>query len=225
PIEANLLKKLLIACTTECPFFHVDGTMYLQTDGVSMGSPLGVTMANFYMTALENKILECSTDMKPHKYCRYADDCFIVTDNIQSQEELKNSFERNSVLKFTSELGLKNKINFPDVHMEAKGNNYATSVYQKPTNAGIYLHANSETPQRYKDSTIKALIHRTYKISSSWHLFHSSIVKLKQSFINNGYSNTLFDNLLRNYLLKVNCSTKEETNRITHTIYYLNQYS
>ncbi|KAF2346759.1 Reverse transcriptase domain, partial [Trinorchestia longiramus] len=50
PIEANLLKKLLIVCTTECPFFHVDGTMYLQTDGVSMGSPLGVTRVNFYMT-------------------------------------------------------------------------------------------------------------------------------------------------------------------------------
>ncbi|KAF2346316.1 hypothetical protein FHG87_022928, partial [Trinorchestia longiramus] len=39
PIDANLLKKFLIACTTECPFFHVDGTMYLQTDGVSMESP------------------------------------------------------------------------------------------------------------------------------------------------------------------------------------------
>ncbi|KAF2354160.1 hypothetical protein FHG87_015087, partial [Trinorchestia longiramus] len=150
---------------------------------------------------------------------------FIVTDNIQSLEELKNSFERNSVLKFTSELGLQNKINFLDVHIEAKGNNYETSVYQKPTNTGIYLHANSETPQRYKNSTIKALIHRTYKISSSWQLFHSSIVKLKQALINNGYSNTMFDNLLRNYLLKVNCSTKEEPNRITHTIYYLNQYS
>ncbi|KAF2348661.1 Reverse transcriptase domain, partial [Trinorchestia longiramus] len=115
-----------------------------QTDGVSMGSPLGVTMANFYMTALENKILESSTDVKPHTYCRYVDDCFIVTDNIQSLEELKNSFERNSVLKFTSELGLQNKINFLDVHIEAKDNNYETSVYQKPTNAGIYLHANSE---------------------------------------------------------------------------------
>ncbi|KAF2348952.1 Reverse transcriptase domain, partial [Trinorchestia longiramus] len=92
-VEANLLKKLSIVCTTECPFFHVDGTMYLQTDGVSMGSPLGVTMANFYMTALENKILESSTDMKPHTYCRYVDDCFIVIDNIQSLEELKNSFE------------------------------------------------------------------------------------------------------------------------------------
>ncbi|KAF2351900.1 hypothetical protein FHG87_017344, partial [Trinorchestia longiramus] len=43
PVDANLLKKLLIACTTECPFFHIDGTLYLQTDGVSMGSPLGVT--------------------------------------------------------------------------------------------------------------------------------------------------------------------------------------
>ena len=47
----NLLKKLLLACTTKSPFLHVDNSLYLQAGGVSMGSPLGVTLANFYMVS------------------------------------------------------------------------------------------------------------------------------------------------------------------------------
>ena len=102
-----------------------------------------------------------------------------------------------------------------------------TSVYQKPTNNGIYLHARSECPQRYKDSTIKALIHRTYKISHTWQLFHDSILKLKQAFIYNGYSNSLFDNILSHYLATISQKTGDPTNDAKnpelqkfHNVYY-----
>ena len=47
PFPMNLLKTLLLACTTKSPFLHIDNSLYLQADGVSMGSPLGVTLANF----------------------------------------------------------------------------------------------------------------------------------------------------------------------------------
>ena len=63
----------------------------------------------------------------------------------------------------------------------------------------LYLNANSECPQRYKEGTVKALIHRTYKIYSDMELFHDCIIKLKQSFVNNGYSNERFDKTLQKY--------------------------
>ena len=56
PFAENLLRELLISCTTESPFTHVDGKLYVQCDGLSMGSPLAVTMAKFYMVYLENTV-------------------------------------------------------------------------------------------------------------------------------------------------------------------------
>jgi hypothetical protein len=52
------MKQLLLICLTETPFKHINGDIYLQTDGVSMGSPLGPLMANFYMADLENRVLK-----------------------------------------------------------------------------------------------------------------------------------------------------------------------
>ena len=52
----------------------------------------------------------------------------------------------------------------------------------------------------YKEGTIKALIHRAYKVSSTWQHFNNSIHKIKQALINNGYANYLFDRILKQYL-------------------------
>ena len=226
PFNKSLLKKLLLACTTECPFTHIDGLLYLQKDGVSMGSPLSVTIANYYMTHLENKIIESNLACKPTIYSRFVDDCFIITKSEENLIQLKNAFESESVLKFTCEFGHHKQINFLDVHVEESNNRYITSVYQKSTNSGIFLNANSECPERYKLGTITALIHRAYKISSDWHIFNSTVDRLKQLFVNNGYSNKTFDNQLNKYLNKVN-NKNEVTARATtvHKVYYQNQFS
>ena len=39
----------------ELPYRDMDGKMYVQCDGVSMGSPLGPTFANFFMAEGENR--------------------------------------------------------------------------------------------------------------------------------------------------------------------------
>ena len=43
---------MLATCQTE---FSFNDTMYRQTDGVSMGSPLGPTLANIFMGFLEKR--------------------------------------------------------------------------------------------------------------------------------------------------------------------------
>ena len=42
-----------------------------------MGSPLGLTISEFYMSHIENKIFK--TINKPKIYVRYVDDIFIAT--------------------------------------------------------------------------------------------------------------------------------------------------
>lgn len=48
-----VLRDLLLACTTESPFRSPCGQLYMQVDGVAMGSPLGVLFANAYMCYTE----------------------------------------------------------------------------------------------------------------------------------------------------------------------------
>ena len=115
-----------------------------------MGSPLGVTFANFYMCHIENSIFDSEPEFKPTTYCRYIDDIFIITDSIDNLLKLKQSFEETSILTFTYEIGINHHINFLDVHVDATQPNILCSVYQKHTNSGIYLNYKSECPQRYK---------------------------------------------------------------------------
>ena len=56
------LRALIKICTQKTPFIF-ENRMYVQTEGVSMGSPLGPIFADFYMSHLENKLLS-QTDKK-----------------------------------------------------------------------------------------------------------------------------------------------------------------
>jgi len=152
-IDQPVMKKLLAACTTGSPFVAPSGTMYTQVDGVSMGSSLGVTFANFYMCHIENTVLACS-NLKPSLYCRYVDDCYVIVRDEDHLRQLKDAFEEASVLKFTYETAVRKKIHFLDVEVDGNGNSYVTSTYRKPTSTGTYLNPDSECPDRYVTGTV-----------------------------------------------------------------------
>ena len=49
-----------------------------QVDGVAMGSPLGLTMANAFLVHFEKNWLQNSpSDLKPYYYRQYVDDIFV----------------------------------------------------------------------------------------------------------------------------------------------------
>ena len=102
-MPAATLHRLLKACTTEAPFRAPDGQLYYQIEGVAMGSPLGPTFANYYMTHIENQVLE-DPEIRPHTYCRYVDDIYLVVRNEQHLLDLKSRMEAASVLSFTYEM-------------------------------------------------------------------------------------------------------------------------
>jgi hypothetical protein len=58
-------------------YFCFAGQFYEQIDGVAMGSPLSLVIANFYMEVFE----EMALDRAPHKplcWFHYVDDTFII---------------------------------------------------------------------------------------------------------------------------------------------------
>ena len=57
-INPNILHKLLLICTSKVPFYNHNGDryIYIKIYSISMGSVLGLTFSNFYVSNLENKI-------------------------------------------------------------------------------------------------------------------------------------------------------------------------
>jgi hypothetical protein len=223
-IPRIIMDELLSICTTQCPFREPSGSLYVQCDGVSMGSPLGPTFASYYMCELENLAFR-TIPVKPVVYCRYVDDCFLVINNIRELHFLKDYFEQNSVLNFTFETEIQKKLPFLDTLVSRSNDKITTSVYSKSTNSNECLNYNSLCPEKYKISVIRAFLHRAYAICSKWESFHSEVQRIRKLLTNNGFPIGIIDQEIRKYLdRKFNVSTVR-VNNDNITLFYRNQYT
>jgi hypothetical protein len=220
-LPEDTLKSLLLICTKEAPFRHIDGTLFRQKDGIAMGSPLGPIFANFYMANLEKNVLS-ENEIRPNLYLRYVDDIFVVTKDLEQLESLRCKLENNSVLKFTHEIG-HNKLPFLDVDIETKNGKFETKVHTKTTNAGECLNYLSECPNKYKSGVIFSLINRAYKVSSNQQALDNEIKRLKQLFTNNNYPMKFVNEQISKFLNKKTKSPQENTTTTNVPLFYMNQ--
>ena len=224
-LPRGTLEKLLLACTTESPFRGPDGQLYRQKDGIAMGSPLGPLFASFYMSEVEARTFG-NKNIVPHIYCRFVDDIFV---DVKDQEQLNALIEKlqeNSVLSFTFELNVQNKLPFLDVLVKSEQDRYETTVYRKATDVGRCLNANSECPSRYKKSVIRAFIRRAIRNCSSWELLHAELSRVKQVLINNGYSNSEIDTEIKTFMDSVAAnSTRKRPAANLVQLFYKNHMS
>ena len=221
-IPKNILREFLSICTKESPFHAPNGDLYLQIEGVAMGSPLGPTFANFYMGNLEQNIFNNYYN-KPSIYVRYIDDIFMQIDNTDQLTDIKDLFEQNSVLTFTYELHTNHKLPFLDIAVTSTPSGFKTAIHYKPTDHGKCLNADSFCPLKYKRSVVNNYIHRAFKYSQTWDSFHNEIQRIKQMLINNNYSNTLVDHEINKYLDKSFSPTPNHSEQNIIPIYYKNQ--
>ena len=217
-IPQNLLKNLLELCTKESPFTTPNGKIFKQIEGVAMGSPLGPLFANFYMGYLEEITFSNSNNKLPI-YARYVDDIFIKYHSEEDLQKLKTNLEEKSVLKFTVEKSIDNKLPFLDVMISKKENTFHTEVFHKKTDKGQCLNSNSECPDKYKDSVIKNYIKRAFKLSTTWESFHNELIHIKQMLVNNNYSNSTIDHHI-NKFLQQKFDQNEPKHEETVCIYY-----
>ena len=71
--EKKVFEKLLNKVTRENRF-SVNGKLYKQVDGVTIGGPLSVVFANCFFNKMGNEVVNPA---KPIFYCRYVDDTYI----------------------------------------------------------------------------------------------------------------------------------------------------
>ena len=101
-------------------------------------------------------------------------------------------------MKFYFEEEKNGKLSFLDVEVSREGDNFATTVYRKPTFSCVYTHSDSFFPTTYKFSMTYTLFFRCFSICSNWTNFHNELVFLKDIFLKNGYP-ILFINVLKRF--------------------------
>ena len=220
PIPKEVLRKLLLLCTTEVPFYDIDGKMWQQVDGVTMGSPLGPTFANFFMSEVENRALD-NIPTRPVIYARYIDDMFLLCSEL-TLETLKNEMILISGLNFTFESGVNRKLPFLNVLVEAQDERFKTLVYRKPTDVGACMNANGDSPTQYKTSVIKGFLYRARSLCTDRSDMMLEIKRAKQILVNNGYSNIEVEKEIKSFLSTVDNPPRDLGEGSTHTLYYHN---
>ena len=221
-ISEGIMRQLLLVCTTEAPFRHINGDIYRQTDGLSMGGPLAPLFANFYMSNLEEEILPLiPKEDAPIVYCRYVDDIFMYVKNIRTLDIMKAKFENNSVLSFTYEVEKNRGIAFLDVDVtRSRGGSVATKVHVKGTHAGDCMNYHSIAPERYKLGVIRTMLHRAYLICSDWVSLHDELNRLKQLFTNNNFPLATIEKEIKRFLERKIDNTVTNTNSTNIVKFY-----
>ena len=217
-LRKNELRMLLELATKESLILF-DSHYYRQIDGVAMGSPLGPTLANVFLSHYEEIWLDnCPLQFKPDYYRRYVDDTFVLfrdEDHVNKFNRYLNS--RHINIRFSCEVENDHILNFLDILIRREGG-FVTSIYRKPTFSGIYSHFNSYAPLIYKKGLIDCLVFRIFHLCSTWSIIHDEIKNLKCFLLNNKYPLNFIDFTIRKILdklilkprsLDMNSTTKE----------------
>ena len=83
---------LRVTYTTKVLFYDPSSNIYIQIDGILMGSPRGLTISKFYMSHIKNKIFKTIT--KPNIYVRNVNNIFIATHSYGKINKLKQTLKK-----------------------------------------------------------------------------------------------------------------------------------
>ena len=73
-------------------------------------------------------------------------------------------------------------------------------MYKKPTDTGLLLHYQSHVDVRYKQSLLKTMLNRAFRLSSSWQLFHLECERLKETFSRLHYPVPLLQSSIKDFV-------------------------
>ena len=196
-IKRENMRELLVLCTTEVPFTF-NNEMYMQVDGVMMGSPLGPLFANIFMCELENRLIP-SLNGKISNWVRYVDDTFCLIKDGEEHYVLNELNAYHPNIQFTQEVEKDNAIAFLDVAIKRVDGMMETSVYRKTTNTDVYIHWKAHAPSSWKIATLKNLIQRSTLVCSTEEALKTELEHLKKVFCTiNDYPEALVEEIIIN---------------------------
>ena len=186
PFNRDIFKKLMLA--TQGIFMFID-RLYKQIDGVTMGSPLGPTLTNFFLEHLEEIIFAQNSSAAPKLFLRYIDDVYtIFDDNNSCTSFLSILNSQHKDIKFTVEKATKT-LSFLDVEINITNNGFESWIWGKKTNTGVILNCNAICPKSWKTGLIMCLLKRTKTTCFDSKFYDKEICNLRSIFSKNAYPN------------------------------------
>lgn len=203
--------KSLLSIALKNTIFLFNDVYYHQIDGVPMGSPLGPSMANSFLSFHEKQWLDnCPLSFKPVLYRRYVDDTFVL---FKSAEHIPMFLDylnnQHRCIKFTHESEHNSCISFLDIEIKRSESSFDTSVYRKPTFTGLTMKFSSFLPSYFKSNLIETLAYRAYRISSSFVSLDKEFKFLTKLFTSNGFPLQLVEKCIGKALNRLHASSHE----------------
>ena len=170
-----------------------------------MGSPLGPTMSNVFLSFYEIRLLEQWTkEFKPVFYRKYINNIFVLFKSIEHFSKFRNFFNTcHPNMSFSFEQEKNEKLSFLDIEVSREKGKFLTTVYRKPTFSGVYINFESFLPTIYKFGMVYTITYRCFKIFSDWTKFYEDLSFLKQVFLKNGYPLSFIDNCFKAFVDKL----------------------
>ena len=162
---------------TKESFFKFNNKFYVQVDGVAMGSPLGLILANIFLSHHEeNWLNKCPIEFKPSFYRRYVDNIFVLFESSESAGSFREYMcSKHQNMNFTVEPENVGSLSFLDVKICRKNCKFVTSAYRKPTFSGVYTNYESFIPTYQKRGLLHTLRRRSFRICCDFKTFHFEI--------------------------------------------------
>ena len=125
-----------------------------------MGSPLGLTMANVFLSFYEMKWIEqCPNEFKPVFYRRYVDDIFVLFESAEHLSKFHAYLHTcHSNMSFSFEQEVNGNLAFLVVEASRQQDKFVTTVYRKTAFSGMYTHFDSFVSTDFKVGMIYTLV-------------------------------------------------------------------
>lgn len=193
-------------------YFIFDNKLYMQNDGLAMGSPLSGILSDIYLNDIENKHIFSDKNKQKRKilaYKRYVDDTFLAFNgNVRQLELLKNYLNNISPkLKFTLETESSNKLNFLDLTLEKRENKIDFSIFRKPTTSDQTIHSTSYHPYSQKLAAYRSMVHRLLSVPLTQLNYNKELNIIKHIALANGYKSEMINRLITKHQTKNELST------------------
>nr|XP_016846924.1 PREDICTED: uncharacterized protein LOC107982425 [Anolis carolinensis] len=191
----------LLDIVLEYNYFRFGFQFYLQTFGVAMGSPLAPSLANLFMSNLEQMWILNNTKNQLLQdiiyYGRFIDDIFLICNTKESATQLStwlNTIHDN--IKFTSTYS-HTSINFLDVTVYKNGKRLMVKNYRKPTDKNSIMHYSSFHHHKLKTNLPFAQLIRLKRNTSSPEDLATEVSIFKKQFKERGYPTRIINTAIR----------------------------
>ncbi|EYC41359.1 hypothetical protein Y032_0572g144 [Ancylostoma ceylanicum] len=152
---------VLIRECLKCNIFKWSGKYFSQIRGLAMGQRLAPVLAMCFMSRIEEPVLA----RLPIMYCRYIDDCCIVT---STQSEMDECFkilnEQSQYIRLTRETPRDGWLPYLNTQMKLSNGVMHVKWYRKESSKNIMLHARSAHPKAVKRAIVRNMFRTARKV-------------------------------------------------------------